>query len=274
MIDKVKTREFWENAAQASTLDDEFAGMLTDGDPYISRLRKQGEETRFLQEFPLHPDMAVLEVGTGGGRWAFFLADYVKEIVAIDFSEHMIRRANLALKQKQAQNLNANIRFEVAELTQFETEKKFDLIYFSGMLQYLSDSEVLDTIVRAKALLNPNGYMVSRDSVQGIQRVVLEGEHTVIYRTAAEYADLFQQHGFRQTYNDVSYPHTRFSTFASKLYRWPLMTFTMAKAIQMLLLKINDLIGDPRFLKKAHHLEALASNGVRDHRFFRYEATD
>jgi ubiquinone/menaquinone biosynthesis C-methylase UbiE len=268
VIEKQKTRDFWQDVANNAPLADEaMAGMLTDGNAYISRLRQEGEERHFLKAFKLSPDMHLLEVGTGGGRWAFFLSDKVSSVVGIDFSSKMIELANLAL-QRKAMN---NVSFAVAELLEYETDARFDIIYFSGMLQYLTDDEVAATLEHAKGLLSDNGYFISRDSVQGLQRVVLDAEHSVIYRTVAEYQALFAKAGFELTYNEVSYPETRFSTFASKLYELPLVNYGVAHFVHRVLLGVNRLLGDPRWLKKSHHKAALDSVGVRDHRFFRYE---
>jgi ubiquinone/menaquinone biosynthesis C-methylase UbiE len=270
VIEKEKTRDFWEQVAnQAQSVDESVAGMLTDSDPYISRLRQEGEEKHFMQAFNIKSNIRLLEVGTGGGRWVFFLSNKVKSLVGIDFSQKMIELAKLALEKRKI----SNATFEVAELTEYNSSEKFDIIYFSGMLQYLTDDEVIDTIRHASTLLTPTGYFISRDSVQGKKRVILDTEHSVIYRTVDEYESLFQQEGFKLTYNEMSYPDTRFSTFASKLYRLPVMSFGMARAVQKCLLSINSLLGDPRWLMRAHHIEALETVGTRDHRFFRYERT-
>lgn len=268
MIEKQKTRDFWQQIANDSSVEESLAGMLSDGDPYISRLRQEGEEAHFIREFDLNTKMKLLEVGTGGGRWAFFLSDKVESVVGLDFSSKMIELANRALTKR---NQLDNVSFEVAELTEYQSDTKFDVVYFSGMLQYLTDDEVINTVAHAKSLLSATGYFISRDSVQGLERVVLDAEHSVIYRTVDEYRELFRTGGFEMTYNEVSYPETRFSTFASKLYRLPLINYTIAHGIHKILLGINNLLGDPRWLMKSHHKEALATVGVRDHRFFRYE---
>ena len=268
MIDKQKTRNFWEQVAESSTNDESLAGMLTDGDRYISRLRQEGEEQHFISAFNISPATRWLEVGTGGGRWAFFLSDKVKNVVGIDFSKKMIEIANQTL----GRNSHHNITFKVAELIEYQSEQKFDVIYFSGMLQYLSDDEVRATLEHSKDLLAQGGYFISRDSVQGKNRVTLYTEHAVIYRTVAEYRDLFRSAGYEQTYNEISYPETRFSTFASKLHTSYKLPYPAAHLVQRILLLVNSMLGDPDWLKKPHHLDALNSDGVRDHRFFRYES--
>jgi ubiquinone/menaquinone biosynthesis C-methylase UbiE len=269
MLDTKISQRFWDGVAQATTLTDKTSvGMLADGNEYIANYRRCEEESHFLKIFEPKKSMRVLEVGTGGGRWAFFLADKVGFIAGIDFSEAMI---NLAEQQRIEKNID-NIRFVHTDLLSFDDAQKFDLIYFSSVLQYINDDDVLASIQKAKAMLTPGGCIISRDTTQALKRVVMDGEYPVIYRTIDEYKGVFASAGLRLDYCAPSYTIKRFSNFAFRISRWPLMGYRSAHLIQKELLKVNDFLGNPRFLMKKHYREMLDTVGEREHRFFRYHA--
>lgn len=269
MLDTKNTQRFWDEAAQATTLTDKTSvGMLTDGNEYNAIYRRREEEAHFLKIFEPNKSMRVLEVGSGGGRWAFFLADKVGFIAGIDFSASMIK---LAEQQRIEKNID-NVRFVHTDLLSFDDVQKFDLIYFSGVLQYINDDDVLASIQKAKMMLAPGGCIISRDTTQALKRVIMEGDYPVIYRTIDEYKDVFASAGLRLDYCAPSYTLKRFSHFASRISRWPLMGYRSAHLIQKVLLKVNEFFGNPRFLMKKHYREMLDTVGEREHRFFRYRA--
>jgi hypothetical protein len=100
--------------------------------------------------------------------------------------------------------------------------------------------------------------------------VVKGGDYPVIYRTEAEYRSYFEEAGFRQTYSDLSYRHRRFMKTASRLYRLPGVPYGMANATRELLCIVDDLLGNPSFLKTDLHLLELKADNVQEHRFSRY----
>ena len=271
MINKRETKQFWDQAAKATLLVEKASvGMLTEGNEYNAIYRLAEEEAHFLNIFSPDPTKRVLEVGSGGGRWAFFLANKVSSVVGIDFSESMIEIA----EQQRAARKISNVSFVHADLLGYNEEEKFDLIYFSGVLQYVSDEEILRSIEKASELLTPGGVIISRDTVQENRRVVKAGDYPVIYRTISEYRSIFEQAGFTLDYNEFSYPPRRFSHFISNyVYSLPFISYEMAFCIQSFLIGINNFFGNPRWLMKKHHRDMLDAVGNREHRFFRYRPT-
>lgn len=269
MFKSKDTQKFWDKVAEDTSLTDKgFVGMLTDGNEFNAIYRQSLEEAHFLRIFEPNKTMDVLEVGSGGGRWTFFLADKIKSVVGIDFSENMTRLA----EQQRVDKGIGNVRFVQSDLLSFDEGKEYDLIYFSGILQYIDDDEVVETVKKAKGMLKSGGVILSRDTVQESERVILESDYPVIYRTVDEYAGLFERNSLELDYCEMSYPHRRFSHFVSKLYKLPFVNYAFAFRLQSLLVAINNMLGDPRFLMKKHHRDMLNSVGRREHRFFRYRA--
>lgn len=270
MIESKDTKHFWNKVAEETSLSDKgFVGMLTDGNEFNAIYRQSEEEQHFLRIFEPTPEMDVLEVGSGGGRWSLFLADKVRMVTGIDFSENMIR---LAEQQRQSKGID-NLRFVQSDLLSFDEESRFDLIYFSGVLQYLDDDDVVATVRKAKRLLKAGGVILSRDTIQENKRIILQSDYPVIYRTIREYVDLFRENDLELDYCEMSYPPRRFSHFAARLYALPFVTYRMANALQSTLIGVNNLLGNPRFLMKKHYREMLDEAGDRQHRFFRYKSS-
>lgn len=267
MLDSKKTQHYWDKVAQTSSLLDKTSvGMLPDENDFVASYRRREEEAHFLKIFEPNKSMRILEVGTGGGRWAFFLADKVDFVAGIDFSEAMIK---LAEQQRVEKKLD-NIHFIRTDLLSFDDPQKFDLIYFSGVLQYINDIDVLESIKKAKSMLTPGGCIISRDTTQALKRVLMDGDYPVIYRTIDEYKAIFANAGLRLDYCEASYAPKRFSNFAFRISKWPLMGYRSAQFLQNVLLWINNLLGRPRFLMKKNYRDMLDTVGAREHRFFRY----
>jgi SAM-dependent methyltransferase len=268
MIEKNKTREFWDSVADETSLGEKSAvGMLTEGNEYNARLRATSEQKHFLSAFKPTMDMNILEVGSGGGRWAFFLSDKVRSVTGIDFSENMVSLSQRIAQQRRTKN----VTFHHCELPEFTTEQSYSIIYFSGVLQYLADDDVIRHIRHASNLLNDTGFIVSRDTIQSKQREVKTGDYPVIYRTIDEYRTLFASAGYNMNYTELSYDSVRFSHFVSRVYRVPFVSYGIARWIHRCLLAANSFLGDPDWLKKAHHKTALKTTGIKEHRFFKYE---
>jgi SAM-dependent methyltransferase len=266
VIDNQKNIAFWDRAAGQGRFGSEFAGMLISGGKFEALHRHIGEQDRFLTIFTPTPRARVLEVGSGGGRWGFFLADKVSEYVGLDISSAMVAAA---AREGQRRGL-ANVKFECRSLLDYPRDQKFDLIFFSGVLQYMDDDVVAQSIAFASNLMMPEGVIISRDSVQLAERVEKTGNYPVIYRTPEEYLHLFEAQGFRRDYMDLSYPPKRFTNLASRLYEVPGITFSVATAFRSLLCAIDDAMGRPSFLKTSDHKKLLVQENPREHRFFRY----
>lgn len=267
MIDNERNIAFWDSAAERhGDGSAAFAGMLMEGREFEALYRVQAEQERFLTLFDCRPTASVLEVGSGGGRWAFFLAARIARYVGLDISPKMVAIADA----ERARRGLENARFECASLLDYTSDRPFDLVFFSGVLQYIDDATIATTLAKASRMLAPGGFFVSRDSVQIEERVVKAGDYPVIYRTPEEYRRLFEAAGFERTYMDVSYPAKRFTNVASRIYRLPFMSYRTACALRAGLCAIDDALGNPDFLKTGQHRRELRQSNPQEHRFFKY----
>ncbi len=263
---KYKNIQFWDGIAQRTPpAMAEYAGMLMQGRDFEVADRCKGEQKRFLSIAPRLDGKRVLEVGCGGGRWASFLSPRVESYLGIDLSPKMIGLAQAVASKSEL----VNVQFRCADIRELESSE-FDLIYFSGVLQYLSDTDLRETLRAACRLLKDSGLFISRDSVQTLHRLELAGDYPVIYRLEHEYENFFAEIGFSKTYSALSYSQLRFTKTAGRVFRIT-GSYRVAAGIRRLLCWLDRLLGNPAILKRAKLKQELNSQEVRQHRFFRYE---
>jgi ubiquinone/menaquinone biosynthesis C-methylase UbiE len=119
--------------------------------------------------------MRILDFGCGNGITALYLKEHFSdiEIVGIDFSEEMIKRAE-ELLQDQGQK---KYHFMVGDVFYLEylknTGMRFDLVYTERTLVNLNNWEMQkDAIEVLTDLLNPNGrYIMCENSWDGLQEI-------------------------------------------------------------------------------------------------------
>lgn len=138
-----KGNRFWDSLANRY---DEFI------DKYA---KKTYQESFRLMKLHLSKESRVLEIGTGTGLVAFTIANEVKHITAIDYSEEMIRVANNKLMESE---LN-NIEFKLSPATGIHyPDQSFDLVIASNIFHLLPEPEkVLSEISR---LIVPKGKVI------------------------------------------------------------------------------------------------------------------
>ena len=95
-----------------------------------------------------------LELGCGEGRNAIFLASKEIDVTAIDKSSVAIENAKALAIQK-----DVNVNFQCINAFEFTSDKKYDLIYDSGMFHHLAPHRRITYVEMIKHLLNPSGLL-------------------------------------------------------------------------------------------------------------------
>ncbi len=195
----------------------ESAGILSvfGADQFSLLYRKNAEWQHFRRIASLDKSMRVLELGCGAGRWSILIAPYVKEVIAIDFSEEMIRLAETAAEQSNIKN----IQFHVGPAQDFVSMTQFDLIYLSGVDQYIEEGALYSVISNIRKMVATNGIVIDRVTTSTSERFFCDIDgYKCIYRSLPELECAFSEAGFELTYKEQS--HQRFRL--SRISRWPL----------------------------------------------------
>ncbi|MBK2297368.1 class I SAM-dependent methyltransferase [Francisella philomiragia] len=97
---------------------------------------------------------SILDIGCGSGRDAFYFANKGIKVTAIDFSENIINEA------KKVNNHN-NIKYLVADILSYKTDKNYDLIWANASLLHLKKDMLVEALKSIKNMLSPKGYFYS-----------------------------------------------------------------------------------------------------------------
>lgn len=109
----------------------------------------------------------VLDVGCGTGVMTkHYLQQGVGEVVGIDVAENMLEIARSRFKGE------TRVKFELADMTEYESDKPFDAIVIYNAYPHLLDKKaVVDAAVR---LLAPGGRFVV---AHGVGKQIINGHH-------------------------------------------------------------------------------------------------
>jgi SAM-dependent methyltransferase len=193
-----QSRHFW-NAAADDTSRGLVPGMLEE-DAEFAAFRDRSEKSTLLRRLGdrLRPNMSLLEIGCGSGRWTVDLAPRVRRLVATDIAPRMI---DLARERVRAAGLD-NVELQVAPFEETRYDRRFDFVYLGCCLQYMSDEAIAVALERLAANTTPDCPLLSRDTVSTLDRRFHRSERyanddPAIYRTADEYAAVMARHGWQ-----------------------------------------------------------------------------
>ena len=94
----------------------------------------------------------VLEIGCGTGKNSEWFVTKANEVIAVDFSDEMLEKAKSKIKENPISFHQADIRDEWTF-----TNKKFDLVSFSLVLEHIEDLDFIFKQVSTK--VNDKGYI-------------------------------------------------------------------------------------------------------------------
>ncbi len=110
-----------------------------DGYYWGSKIRSIAREVLGLM--PPTRKVNVLEIGCGEGQAAIFFARNGYLVDAFDIAEAGLRKGRAA-----AQSIGVPVNFFCANLLTYQPDRKYDIIYSSGTLQYIPPSERADVM--------------------------------------------------------------------------------------------------------------------------------
>jgi SAM-dependent methyltransferase len=259
-----RSRRFWD----AQVRDHRYEGLDGPGmllfDDRLVAMRRGREESimqRLLDDVLKRSPLRVLDAGCGTGRWSFWFAKHGAHVTAIDFSQEMIDRCC-----ERQQELRDSGESATAEFITFRQQNAWE-VDDGGVLQCLEDERISEFARRASRALQPEGVILTRDSVLS-HRVDQDGEYPVHYRRAAEYESVFNACGLTKIRDAGAWIHPQFIT---KLPGWfPLSGHLLALAVDVdgWLLTHAPL---KWLLPVYQRVTGRGIGAVPDHRFFLYQ---
>lgn len=239
-------------------------GAIGTGLPIEHAYRMIGELETLRPYLPKAP-FSMLELGCGAGRWGFALAQSLSCYEGVDLSEQQITYATQLAEQKKLRQL-AFFPGNINEYT--PRQKQFDVIYFSGVSQYLDDKDLGNIIRRYMPFLAPGGRIIERATTfVGENRYVRddEGEYWCIYRLSKEIIAVFEQQGLLLVADEQSYTFLR----RPELWRSPELSFFADWGLQHVPTAMYSVMkAFSASISSKHDPYCHEGDKVYDHRFF------
>lgn len=196
-----RVKRFYDSQVAACP---DWPAVLGVGSALAADLRIDEEWRRFLAAVPLTDAMTVVELGCGAGRWCERIAPRVRHVVGVDLSGVAIEAAR---RSADARGLR-NVAYVQAPLEDFEPDSQCDLIYFSGVLLYLTDAEMRASLDRLATYVTDAGTIVVRDSITDATHWYEHPEgYRTRYRTEEELTEAFASVGFQRTTSRKAFPN-------------------------------------------------------------------
>ena len=96
------------------------------------KMLKPVVEGRMLQALDLQPGDEVLEIGTGSGYLSACLGELAREVLSLEIQPELAEQARRNL---DAAKLGSNVRIEVADALQWQTQRQFDAICITAAVE-------------------------------------------------------------------------------------------------------------------------------------------
>jgi len=105
----------------------------------------------------VNPENIVLDIGCGSGEMAFDLAQKVQKVFAVDINPKKIEKAKIKFQRD-------NVEYLIGDVTKDLSEKKFDVIVLSNVLEHIENrKEFLEKIKNLAPKILIRVPMMDRD---------------------------------------------------------------------------------------------------------------
>ena len=176
--------------------------LYLDDTPEIALQRDKQAKEKIERFLDIRKNMSVLDLGCGVGRWGELFCPKVAHYIGIDGSTKMIERAKENLsKFNNKELIVGNLREIENEIVAIHDENwQYDIVFISGVLMYLNDSEVIAVLKQLPALVNNGGQVCLIESMSQNTRLTLKDiyseelkqNYSAIYRTEEEFLQMMK----------------------------------------------------------------------------------
>ena len=264
---KSQVHAYWNNEQHDSATIG--TGSMGTGLPIEIPYRTMGELETLGRYLPKAP-FSMLELGCGSGRWAMALARSLSYYEGADLSAQQIAFA----QETAAKQRLHNVHFALDDIrTYTPKQQQFDVIYFSGVSQYLDDADLAAIIKRNLPYLAPGGIIVERATtfVGETRYVRSEDGYWCTYRLGNEIISAFEEQGLRHVADEQSYTFLR----RPELWNSPELSFFASWGLKNMPAAMHAVM--KAFSASVNkHSDAFCHEGdkVYDHRFFIFSAAN
>ncbi len=199
-MDLGNIKKFWEERAEQYKQKPSLSVTNLEEDDELQQSKVRLEREHVFRLLKILPEMNVLDLGAGVGAWSILFAEKCRKVVAVEYSENMVKVAKQIAKGK----LINNIEFVCRDIVKFQTTRNFDVIFCSGLLLYLDDAQFLQLSSNMKNYSQKGTLLFLREPVgiKGRYEIVnkyseaLKTYYSALYRTNEELIETFSRSGY------------------------------------------------------------------------------
>jgi SAM-dependent methyltransferase len=198
-IERNAVKTFFERrATKYGTLGPLQTVIYQDKNPELAQNRDAAEKALLRPKLDLSPDLHVLDIGCGTGRWVDEVAPRCAVYHGTDFSPGLIEIAR-ASHTNQGNASFSVCRADQLTLAAIDASRPFDRIMMLGLLIYLNDGEAKSAIEALNAIAADSALILVREPVGIGARLTIkehfsddmEQTYNAIYRTEGELRRIF-----------------------------------------------------------------------------------
>jgi predicted TPR repeat methyltransferase len=199
---------------------DNWTVMERDGwDLEFHRTDKPGFLTRMRERRLVNgDDLEMIELAAGNG---FLTKEFIKMSFIKEIDVEELGTANVEVL-KELKNNNPKIgKVYGTRIQEFQFEKKYDIIYASQLLAYLTDLEILQLFYKIKKNLKPEGTFIFMEYVH-LEKRILRDRIWMRIRQLETYYILAKLAGYRIMhqeslyFDEINYGHVYFALKLNK----------------------------------------------------------
>ncbi len=156
----------------------------------------------------------MLDLGSGVGFWAEYLAQRFGKVIAIEASRPLYE----AMAARCSQYANATLLND--DVMAFEPSDRYSMIFLGGMLMYLNESDVIELLERVTHFLEPGGIVLCRESTVRSGTLTRQGDYQVVYRSVQTYSSLFSKCGLSVDHVELNTPYFLMQMGCEFIKKW------------------------------------------------------
>ena len=207
-IDKMQDniKNFWNKRAEKYIKEQTLSATNLEEDVKLQKMKVDLEQDKILSSIKLTKKDICLDLGCGFGAWSEILSPFVKKIIGVDYISKMIEIAEKNMKLRKIKNID----YFCSDAISFKTQEKFDFIFISGLLLYLSNKDIKKLVSQIPKYSKKDTRLVLREptGIKGQYTIIdkfsksLNESYSAIYRTRQDLISIFEEMGFSLDMDD------------------------------------------------------------------------
>jgi trans-aconitate methyltransferase len=177
------------------------------------RLQAEAEIVdRLIQDVNI--DGTVLDLGSGVGLWAEFFSKRFNHVIAVEASAALYQDLDRRCSQYE------NVETRHMDVSNFQPEREYSLLFFGGMLMYLNTDDVIVLLRKLVPFLESGGTVLCRETTIREGTDTRTGRYQAIYRSENEYVRIFKAAGLEVAAVELNTPYTLLEVGSQAIQTW------------------------------------------------------